>query len=87
MQGYCSGGTCQKFPVVLGEFGSRMRDCRNRCAAAGCMPLELSVSSSPFVATSAMGRTGRTCKQDCKGRCSLRSHRATEYGCCLLRSK
>ena len=52
MQGYCSGGTCQKFPVIFGEFGSRMRDCRNRCAVAGCMPLELSVSSprSPVAA-------------------------------------
>ncbi len=26
-QGYCEGGDCQRFPVALGEFGSR-------CAAA-----------------------------------------------------
>jgi hypothetical protein len=51
VQGYCYNGACQKFPVVLGEFGSRMRDCRNRCAAAGCMGLELSVSRAGVSST------------------------------------
>jgi hypothetical protein len=70
MQGYCYGGTCQKFPVIFGEFGSRMRDCRNRCAVAGCMPLELSVStaadpavlSPPYLIWLAAGQTGHTCE-------------------------
>lgn len=39
--GYCYNGSCQRFPIVIGEFGSRMRDCRNRCSIAGCLEMEL----------------------------------------------
>mmetsp|Transcript_3804 Transcript_3804/g.10936 ORF Transcript_3804/g.10936 Transcript_3804/m.10936 type:complete len:758 (-) Transcript_3804:1267-3540(-) len=42
-KGYCYNGNCQRFPVVIGEMGSRLRDCRNRCAVANCMYDELTV--------------------------------------------
>ena len=44
-QGFCNGRDCQAFPIVIGEFGGYMRDCRNRCAKANpnCMTLELNV--------------------------------------------
>lgn len=47
LQGFCNGAVCQKFPIVIGEFGGYMRDCRNRCAKANpnCMQLELNVRS------------------------------------------
>lgn len=45
LQGYCYNGSCLKLPIVIGEFGGYLRDCRNRCASANpnCMTLELNV--------------------------------------------
>jgi hypothetical protein len=45
LQGFCNGNDCQAFPIVIGEFGGYMRDCRSRCAKANpnCMALELNV--------------------------------------------
>ena len=49
VQGYCSvdGRVCQKFPVMIGEIGSRMRDCRNPCnnRKPNCMAMEMQVAS------------------------------------------
>lgn len=46
LQGFCNGNDCQAFPIVIGEFGGYMKDCRSRCAKANpnCMALELNVS-------------------------------------------
>ena len=45
-QGYCVGSTCQLFPIAIGEFGSRLRDCRNGCETRvpNCMGIDLKVS-------------------------------------------
>ena len=46
-QGYCNsnGSVCQKFPVLIGELGSRLCDCRNGCnnRSPNCMTGELQV--------------------------------------------
>lgn len=44
-QGFCHEGHCRRFPVLVGELGSRLRDCRNPCAnrEPSCMELELRV--------------------------------------------
>ena len=49
-QGYCVGSTCQRFPVTIGEFGSRLRDCRNGCASRqpNCMSIDLKVRLCTF---------------------------------------
>ena len=43
VQGYCVGKKCQRFPIVIGEFGSRLHDCRNGCASRvpNCMKIEM----------------------------------------------
>ena len=50
VQGYCFGKitACQKFPVVVGEMGSRMIDCRNPCNTRqpNCMAAEMQVRGS-----------------------------------------
>lgn len=51
LQGYCFRGVCKRFPIVLGEFGSRLSDCRNRCTAAGCMDMELKVHAAATAAS------------------------------------
>jgi len=50
VQGYCheNGGACRRFPVLVGELGSRMRDCRNPCNnrdadVGNCMQDEMQV--------------------------------------------
>lgn len=47
LQGFCHEGHCRRFPVLVGELGSRLRDCRNPCAnrEPKCMDLELQVDS------------------------------------------
>ncbi len=45
-KGYClSNGVCQKFPIVVGELGSYLKDCRNRCVTDNCMVDELTVGA------------------------------------------
>ncbi len=48
-QGYCYNGTaaCQRFPVIIGEMGSRMVDCRNPCntRTPNCMDAEMQARS------------------------------------------
>lgn len=46
---------CQRFPVLVGEIGSRMRDCRNPCNNRGpeeptCMKDEMQACHHLFVA-------------------------------------
>lgn len=45
MQGFCHEGHCRRFPVLVGELGSRLRDCQNPCnnREPKCMELELQV--------------------------------------------
>ncbi len=44
-QGFCHDGHCRRFPVLVGEVGSYLRDCRNPCnnRKPDCMTLELEV--------------------------------------------
>jgi hypothetical protein len=46
LQGYCRDGHCRRFPVLIGEIGSRLRDCRNPCnnREPTCMVSELQVN-------------------------------------------
>jgi hypothetical protein len=55
-QGYCheGGSKCQRFPVLVGEIGSRMRDCRNPCNNRGegahdCMKDEMQARVRPHL--------------------------------------
>ena len=80
MQGYCheDGGACQRFPILIGEIGSRMRDCRNPCNNRGpelpscmrdemqaCLLCSLAVISACRVQMLGVG-SSPTCIVDCK---------------------
>ena len=75
-KGYCNFGVCQRFPVVIGEFGSRLSDCRNGCAGGR-------LHRQRAQGTDRRGITTCSCALPCSSQCLGCLGRAKEVVCPL----